>query len=793
MESGEDGNDGVGSERLTELIEAFRAFVGAQLVGVCDATGNDLATAVADTDGADTHGDATLRAAAARAAQQALCAKDPAAGFEPDDAMTVTRASTGHTLAATAICGGQGPSGAVCIAVPADLAAQPARVESMVDMLRRVLALACSSDTPRTVQRRHLDELVTSLASKLMPVRRETLATAIADTLAQLQEFFGVDTVFLRRNDHDRGISALIDEYPRREDVPDPDPLGEVAFEANSVFAATRDLQAPFVQRPPTSEDSYQRRVQAASGIDEVSVAMAPLLSERTEGVLGLVRFGDRSWSDDETSALQAIASLLTQLWGRVAAEDQLHHQAWYDQLTCLRNRHALFAELDRRRAETTGPLGVAFLDLDDHKDVNDVLGHQVGDELLRTVAARLRTTSRHGDFPARFGGDEFVVLLDGPMDEMGAYAATERLVGVVSEPMTIAGHELQRTVSAGVVVASDPATSADELLGQADAALYRAKALGHNQVVVFDESLQAAARERFSTEVLLRRAISEEQLELHYQPEIELRTGKLLAVEALVRWRHPTQGLLGADTFVQVAERTGMILDLGEWVLEAAARQATEWVRRRPELDFATRINVSPLQLRNRGLATAVASAVTDRPLQHRLTLEITEHAVMQDVDQARTLLGEVRDLGVGIALDDFGTGYSSLAQLKHLPLDHLKVDRAFVAGLGNECRDRLVLEAISRLAAAFDLELIAEGVEAPTHVDHLLAIGCHRAQGYLLSYPLPPDELERVLLAGGLDMGRIHGDGAQASQPDDDATMSRQAAAPSLPGSLSSGQQRG
>ncbi|QBI19699.1 EAL domain-containing protein [Egibacter rhizosphaerae] len=600
---------------------------------------------------------------------------------------------------------------------------------------------------------RRLDRLVTWVASRLMPVRRDEADEAVAGVLQQLRHFFDVDTVFLRRNDHERGASVLVDEWPRRPSPPHPDPLGEVAFDADPVFLASRDLRDAFVLRPRSSNDEYQERIRRGSGVPFVSMAMVPLMGRETDGVLGLVSFADRAWSAEETGALQAIASMLLQLWGRLAAEDELHHQATHDALTGLGNRRALFEELDRRRAAPGRQVAVVFVDLDNHKDVNDVLGHEVGDRLLITIGERVRSMIREEDFPARIGGDEFVVLLDGVADEGEAQAAAERMVALIAQPVTIQGHELRRTVSAGVVLARNPETSADELVGQADTALYRAKELGSNQAVVFDESLRVAAQERFSTEALLRRGLREGTFELYYQPELDLASGRLLAVEALLRWHHPYRGLLGADAFIEVAESSRIVLELGEWVLEEAARQAAEWAERFPELKIDMRVNVSPLQLRNPGLTRVVASCLEGRPLEGRLTLEITEHAVMHDVEQARHVLAELRGLGVTVALDDFGTGYSSLAQLRRLPLDFLKIDRAFVTSLGTVPTDRAVLDAIMRLGAAYDLELIAEGVESRAHIEHLLAVGCRRAQGYGLARPLPAQALEPTLVAGGVD----------------------------------------
>ncbi len=607
-------------------------------------------------------------------------------------------------------------------------------------------------------RRGHLDALVTTVARRLMPVQGDGVDAAVSGVLRELHEVFGADTVFLRRNDHANGVTVLVDEWPRRTDVPEPDPLGVVRFDADPVFARVRDLRAPYVERPATSPDAYRERVRDASGVDGVSLAMVPLLDEDvTSGVLGFVTFGDHAWSDDDINALEAIASLLSQVLARVRAEEELRRQAYDDPLTGLRNRRWLLTELERRcRDGGGGTVAVLFLDVDRFKDLNDALGHQVGDTFLAALAGRLQATLRPGDVAGRMGGDEFLVLLDPGADTAAATALADRLVRHAAVPVEVAGRWWRRTISVGVALAAGGRTDATGLLGAADAALFRAKDQGRNQAVVFDELLADGAESRFELGERLRTAIDADELELYYQPEVELASGRITAVEALLRWHHPTRGLLPAAEFIDVAEDSGLILDLGGWVLSCAARQAARWARDHPNRRVPVRVNVSPVQLRHPRFLAAVQDALADHELDGRLlSLEITEHSVMDDVEGAVRTLAAVRRLGVTVALDDFGTGYSSLNQLKRLPLDFLKIDRSFVAGLGYDPLDHNVVEAIVRLGSAFSLELIAEGVETDEQARHLAALGCRRGQGYLFSRPLTVDAVDGLVADGLSDRG--------------------------------------
>jgi len=633
--------------------------------------------------------------------------------------------------------------------------------DSEISVIRKFADLCGSSvgnrgtEPPAPLQRR-LDDLVTRVAVELMPVTAASLNDSLEWTLRALIDFFAVDTSYLRRNDFDRGMSVLVAEWPARLDIPDSDPLGEVSFDADPVFAATRDLKEPFVMRPASSPDAYQERVQQGSGIDQVSMAMVPLVRGRTTiGVLGFVKFGDRPWDTAETNALQAVASLLVQLYARVDAEDRLQYHAYHDELTRLPNRRALLNEIDRKLTEDAHQATALFLlDLDRFKAMNDFLGRGAGDRLLVTIAERLSNAMSPGDFVARLAGDEFVLLLGRPADNYDLRGLADKLLDLVAEPIEISGHQITRTGSLGIALGQVSSAGAEDLLGQADAALHLAKTRGGNQAVVFDQGLRDAVEQRSDTELLLRNAIGDGGLLLYYQPEIDLRTGQLLAVEALVRWDHPQRGVLAAASFIAVAEETGLIVDLGRWVMAEACRQMAVWREQYPQLHFTMRVNMSPAQLATRNIVRLVADCLHDNHLPGRaLCLEITEHAVMEDVEQAVQALKDLRSLGVSVAIDDFGTGHSSMSQLKRLPVDCLKIDQTFVFGLGVDMGDRAIVDATVHLARSFGLDVVAEGVETVEVVHELLGLGCHRAQGYLLSRPKPASELEPLLLRGGLD----------------------------------------
>ncbi len=528
-------------------------------------------------------------------------------------------------------------------------------------------------------------------------------------------------------------------------------------FDADPVFAATKNLRQPYLAGVDGEVD-YLERVEKGTGVPLVGGACVPLLlSESTWGVLGFLHFGLHKWTVEELSALQAIASMLVQLQARIDAEERTEYIALHDDLTGLPNRRSLLRELEVRLAANR-ETAILFFDLDRFKVMNDFLGHASGDRVLTTIADRIRTSIRPNDFASRLGGDEFVILVGDCGSEMEVAATAYRLLGVIGEPIDFAGQEVTHTASIGIVLSSPGVKNGIELLGWADVALYAAKRQGRNQAVVFDEVLRESVSERSRTELTLREAIEGDGLRLHYQPEVDLRTGKLLAVEALVRWQHPTRGLLPASAFITVAEETGLVVDMGRWVFAEACRQLAEWRREYPNLPVVVRVNMSPAQFVISGLVEFVENCLrVHRIPGERLCIEMTEHAVLQEPEQTARILRGFQALGVEVAIDDFGTGYASFTELKHLPVNFLKLDQTFVQGIDTDPSDKAIVEAIIQLGRALDLGVIAEGIECGTTIDKLLELGCHRGQGYLMSVPMSPEELAPVLRAGAIPLAKF------------------------------------
>jgi diguanylate cyclase (GGDEF)-like protein len=431
---------------------------------------------------------------------------------------------------------------------------------------------------------------------------------------------------------------------------------------------------------------------------------------------------------------------------------EQLSYQALHDPLTGLPNR-VLFADRLNHALESLkrrpGMLAVLFVDVDRFKLINDSLGHAKGDQVLVTVAERLRAALRPGDTVARFGGDEFVVLCEDLTDETAATVIAERFRETMGQSMVVDGAEYVVSVSTGIALATSPEASADELLRDADAAMYQAKDDGRNQTRVFAESLRAKLLHRLDTELELRRAISGHELRVHYQPIIDVGTGAVVDIEALVRWEHPQRGLVPPAEFIPVAEETGLIAPLGEWVMREACRQVRVWqdeFPQRPRLGIS--VNFSGRQLAQRNIVDVVSRILDEAGLPAgSLTLEITESVLMSDARQAVEVVRALAALGVRFSIDDFGTGYSSLAYLKRFSAHVLKIDRSFIDGLGRDAQDTAIVGATIALAQALGMETVAEGVEDPNQLGFLRRLGCSRAQGYYFSRPVPPEAIPPLL----------------------------------------------
>ncbi|WP_246097875.1 putative bifunctional diguanylate cyclase/phosphodiesterase [Rhodococcus spelaei] len=599
---------------------------------------------------------------------------------------------------------------------------------------------------------RSLEELVTAVASRLSAAYAETWVTVAEQVLRDLVDHFELDACLLRRNDHVIGATILVAEWPKRQVIPDPDPLGVVYFaDAEPEFAQAANLKEVGFVRPGQDNSEYQERVARGAGVPQVTLAAVPLVSgDVTTGTLGFIKYGDHSWTAAEVNVLKAIASLLTQVQERVRAEEQLRYSADHDELTGLVNRRFLAEYLEHRIAPgMPGPVAILFLDLDRLKSVNDFLGHTAGDAFIMAVGARLKDHLGQEDVVARLGGDEFVVVFGRELDLAAAQIMATGIMDIVSERVAIGSVFVTRSASIGVTVGIPGQCSSADLLRQADQALLAAKSRGGNGIAAFTEEIRAESESRDIVELSLRSSISDDCLHLVYQPEVDMRSGVIVAVEALLRWEHPLLGLLMPESFIHVAESTNLATELGTWVIRSAFRQYAQWWSEIAGLDVVLRVNVSPGQLVGADFVDSIARELGEYGIDGgNVCLEITENAVVSDVDRTRRALRGLAGLGVQVAIDDFGSGYSSLAQLKQLQFDVLKIDREFIRDLGDSPADLAIVKSIVTLAKSFDLILVAEGVETEMAARTLLDLGCYRAQGFLLHRPLPADMVRDLLI---------------------------------------------
>ncbi|SCX40578.1 diguanylate cyclase (GGDEF) domain-containing protein [Klenkia marina] len=512
-------------------------------------------------------------------------------------------------------------------------------------------------------------------------------------------------------------------------------------------------LRTPAAPGTASTQRERARRISRADFLPYVPVAAALAITT----ILVVAGRTLNRW--ELLTAGVVIALLLTRQYvalrdnGRLALElatreAELRHQAFHDGLTGLANR-ALF--LDRLahalalHARDLRPVAVVFLDLDDFKVVNDTLGHAVGDELLVRVAERLTGAVRTGDTVARLGGDEFAVLLEDGGDPLPIAA---KVADALVPPFTLAGDVVDVHASVGICELSphDAPLAADELLARSDTAMYAAKRSGKDRIVSWSSGMSLAELQDEELRAALRAAIDDRRVRLAYQPIVELDTGRVIGLEALARWRHEGRDV-PPDVFIPLAERTGLMTALTADLLETACGRLSAWTMRRAE-PLAVHVNVAPSQLVAPGFVGTVAALVARYRLRPGgLVLEITESGIFADLDAARRTVTELRQLGVGVSLDDFGVGYSSLAQLNSMPLDSVKIDRSFLAGIDTDPRQATFLHAVLRLAEEIDLPVVAEGVERPAQLTLLRALGCRHAQGYLLGRPVDPSLVPGLL----------------------------------------------
>ncbi len=482
-----------------------------------------------------------------------------------------------------------------------------------------------------------------------------------------------------------------------------------------------------------------------------------PILAERDFKLLREKLASNKKWHlfKDELDVLDdaelRVADQLEEMQHQIEKDTrQLECLALYDSLTQLANRHHIFKEIQKTVKESLNTdeyFGLLYLDLDNFKRVNDSLGHGAGDELLIVVAKRLQGSVRDHDVVARLGGDEFCILVRGLKRRQDSGKIAKNILAVLSEPIKLGAAEFNVSASIGIVSIPEHGVNAEQLLQNADIAMYRAKAEGRSNYQFYDTHMSVAASERMALETELRKAVAEQQFELHYQPQIDLNSGKVVSAEALVRWHHPERGLIPPDDFIPLLEETGLIIPLGEWIIKKACQAAKNWRGRDGEL-INIAINLSPRQFGDQALPGIIRDAMLASQLKpSQIEIEITESMMMTNIEESNQVLKFLKILGVTVAVDDFGTGHSSLAYLKKLDIDVLKIDRTFVQDLPDDENDKAIVAAIIAMAHELKLTVVAEGIESLDQEAFLKQQGCEMGQGYLYSKPLPNNKFVELL----------------------------------------------
>ncbi|MCK5364363.1 MAG: EAL domain-containing protein [Gammaproteobacteria bacterium] len=478
------------------------------------------------------------------------------------------------------------------------------------------------------------------------------------------------------------------------------------------------------------------------------------VLKDGLAAIIAIGIAGGSDFSEEDIGQIREVADRTAVALSNVAWEEKLYHQAHYDALTDLPNRVLLRDRLEQAmgRARREGTcVAVLFLDLDRFKSINDSLGHVAGDLFLKEMGARLSRKLREGDSVVRFGGDEFIIVVPDIPGDIHIITTIskicENILAATIEPFSLEGHEITITSSVGVSIYPQDADKFDDLLKNADTAMYHAKGQGRDNYQFYAQDLNAAAMQRFNMQNDLHRALENDELELFYQPQVDLQSGHLVGAECLLRWQHPELGIVSPSRFIPIAEDTGLITSIGEWVLRTACAQSRVWQNRGlPAVRMA--VNLSARQFRSRNLVTVVSQILKDTQLPVQLLeLEVTEGAIMTDIDRTISTLRALSEMGVRLAVDDFGTGYSSLAYLAQFPLDVLKIDQSFVRDVVDRSDVACVVSAIVGLAHNLDLTVVAEGVESQAQLEFLRALGCEEIQGYLYSRPLAASDFEELL----------------------------------------------
>ncbi len=454
-----------------------------------------------------------------------------------------------------------------------------------------------------------------------------------------------------------------------------------------------------------------------------------------------------------ENGKIRLFSGTTLDITARIKAESEIQQLISYDRLTSLPNRNLLHDRLTLTMAQANRDhqmVGVLYLDLDRFKGVNETLGHRVGDVLLQKIASRLKACVQESDTLARLGGDEFVIILAGVTDVETISSTAKKILALVYEPFFIESHEIYTTASIGIAVYPMDGEDSHTLLKHSDLAMYQAKEFNRNNFQFFSDEMNTRVLHRMKLEITMRKALEREEFFLLYQPQVNDRTGTIVGVEALLRWNHPELGVIAPDKFIYLAEETGYIVPIGEWVIQTACRQNKNWQNKGlPPVRIA--VNLSARQFAQSGLDETIATTLLETGLAPQwLELEITESTIMKNAETNISILNKLKGMGIDLAIDDFGTGYSSLSYLKHFPITRLKIDRSFVTDISTNPDDAAIAEIIITMAKTLKLSVIAEGVETQAQVDFLSFHDCDEMQGFFFSRPVAPEEIERMLRNG-------------------------------------------
>lgn len=584
-------------------------------------------------------------------------------------------------------------------------------------------------DLQLRLARRFLDRRVAEIGPVVEWVLGELGATLDCDLIA-FAEFVGTrdgETHWWSRQGEPRAVASALD-------------LDRGRFSEH--FASCLETGEPLVVRSRLLPDRIRATAEEVTD-SEFSMLVVPFRAPGVALMLGVCALEDREWRDVETALLQQVIGQVRQFIDVVAGRRRLEFDASHDALTGLANRRKM-AEEFTGLVEAGRRGAVLMIDVDRFKVVNDSLGHSAGDAVLVAIADRIRTSVRSEDLVGRFGGDEFAVMVRDTTSDLELAATADRLIEIIREPILVRGTTVIPTCSIGIA-ASSGSDDVESVLRHADAALYEAKAKGRDRYEFFDDAHRQSLTERLHLETALRHGVANGQFDAWFQPEYDLMSGRIVGTEALIRWNHPTDGVLDASHFIDTAEEIGLAPEMSRLVVRRSLEALRSWLD--DGFDTRTRVNIAAAQLQSRELAEQIADALDEFDVPaDRLCIEITERSLMLDPASAIDALSAVRDLGVEVAVDDFGTGFSSLARLKHLPVDTLKIDRTFVSGLVTSATDREIVRTIIWLSRGLGLDVVAEGVEREEEVALLLELGCRRAQGWLWSHAVPAAEVPRL-----------------------------------------------